>query len=51
MPAMDKRLVDEINAQYGTSLRLVGRYPVGESGAFRLMYARGVLGTMDTSTR
>src|ERR1700737_1141826 len=34
---MDERLLDQINAQYGTSFRLLGRYPVGEIGAFRLM--------------
>jgi Phosphotransferase enzyme family len=38
---MDEWLLDQINAQCGTSFRLLGRYPVGENGAFRLMDRTG----------
>ena len=34
-------MLEHINARYQTSFRMLGRYPVGESGAFRVVDARG----------
>jgi Phosphotransferase enzyme family len=41
MTTMLEETVRQINAQYGTNFRLLGRYPVGETGAFRLVDGAG----------
>jgi hypothetical protein len=48
---MNQRLVDQINARYGTSFRLSGRYPVGESGAYRLIDSAGTRCVLKWSSR
>jgi hypothetical protein len=46
-----ERLLDQINAEYGTSFRLLGRYPVGESGAYRLTDNAGTRCVLKWSAR
>jgi aminoglycoside phosphotransferase (APT) family kinase protein len=48
---MQSRLVDQINARYRTSFRALGRYPVGENGAFRLVDSAGARFVLKWSAR